>query len=363
MNMDDGFSSIISEQADRQFRELLTGAALHAASAGQWQQPLWDSVESSALSLALVPEEQGGVGLAATDAFGIVRLSGYRGLPLPLGDTMVAKALWSVAGGDLELAGDRPVLLGSQAAGKPLLLQEGHGGLTASGVVDPVVFGDVEGSLLVHARSEVGEDFLVLLDLQALAHERCAGPALEAQHAFRLERLAVPAERRRRWRAGHLLALHAQGALLRSVQMVGAMQRSLELGLQYAGERAQFGKAIARFAPVQDMLVEAAAETAAAVTATGLALAHWQPECDEDMLFRIAAAKSRSGEAAGKVSALVHQVHGAIGFTQEHALHQYTRRLWAWRDDFGAESFWNRWLGDQVCAAPGSDLWQRIASI
>lgn len=361
MTMDD-VSSIISEQADRQFRELLTGEAMHAASAGQWQQPLWDCVEESALSLALVAEEQGGVGLAASDAFAIVRLSGYRGLPLPLGDTLVAKALWSAAGGALELAGEMPVLLGTQAAGVPLCLQEASGGLCVSGTIEPLVFGDVPANLLLHAKSEAGADFLLLLDLQALAGERCAGPALEAQHAFRLERVAVPAGRSRPWRAGHPLALYAHGALLRSVQMVGAMQRSLELGLQYAGERAQFGRAIAKFAPVQDMLVEAAAETAASVTAAGLALERWRPECDEDTLFCIAAAKSRCGESAGKVSALIHQVHGAIGFTQEHALHQYTRRLWAWRDDFGAESFWNRWLGEQVCAAPGGELWHRIAS-
>jgi len=363
MTMDDDLSSIIAEQADRQFRDLLTREALEAASAGRWQQELWDSVESSGLSLALVPEAQGGAGLAPADAFGLARLSGYRALPLPLGDTLVAKALWSAAGGDLELAGDRPVLLGTRAGGIPAVLHETSEGMCVSGIVEPVAFADVAGSLLLHAQSEAGEDVLLLLDLQALAGERCVGPAPEAQLAFRLDRLAVPAQRRRAWNPGHPLALHGHGALLRSVQMVGAMQRSLELGLQYAAERSQFGKAIARFAPVQDMLVEAAAETAAAITAANLALAHWQPQGGDHAVFCIAAAKSRCGEAAGKVSALVHQVHGAIGFTQEHVLHHHTRRLWAWRDDFGAESFWNRWLGEQVCAAPGDELWRRIASL
>jgi len=363
MKRDDGFSSIISEQADRQFRELLTREAREAASAGVWQQELWSTLEESALSLALVPEDHGGVGLGADDAFELVRLSGYRGLPLPLGDTMLAKALWCAAGGELELAGDRPMLLASCAAGLPAVMQEAPGGWCVSGTTEPVGFGDVAASLLLQARSEQGEDFLLLLDAQSLARERCVAPAFEAQCAFRLDRVAVPTARCVRWKPRDPLALHAHGALLRSLQMVGAMQRSLELGLQYAGERAQFGKTIARFAPVQDMLVEAAAETAAAVSAAGLALQHWQPECAEDSVFCIAAAKSRCGEAAGKVAALIHQVHGAIGFTQEHVLHQYTRRLWAWRDDFGSESFWNRWLGEQVCSAPGGELWPRIAGI
>jgi acyl-CoA dehydrogenase len=363
MKRDDGFSSIISEQADRQFRELLTREALETASAGQWNAALWRSVEESALSLALVPEAQGGSGLVAGDAFEIVRLTGYRALPLPLADTMMAKALWGAAGGDVQLAGERPVLLASPAAGTVPVLREVPGGLGLSLVTEPLAFADVPASLLVQARSPEGEDCLLLLDAEGLRRERCTGPGLEQAFAFRLHEVVVPAARRARWQPQHPLALQAHGALVRSMQMVGAMQRCLELGLQYASERVQFGKAIARFAPVQDMLVEAAAETAAAVSAAGLAVEHWQPDAGEASIFCSAAAKARCGEAAGKVSALVHQVHGAIGFTQEHVLHHHTRRLWAWRDDFGSESFWNRWLGEQVCAAAGSTLWPRIASL
>jgi len=363
MNRDDDFSAIISEQADRQFRELLTREALESASAGRWSEALWRSVEESALSLALVPEAQGGAGLGPRDAFGIVRLSGYRALPLPLGDTMMAKALWAAAGGDLELAGERPVLIATQAAGAVAALREVPGGMALSLVTQPVAFADVPASLLVHGRTAEGEDCLLLLDTGGLARERCTGPGLEGAFAFALHDLIVPAPRRVRWQPQDPLALHAHGALVRAVQMVGGMQRCLALGLQYAGERAQFGKPIARFAPVQDMLVEAAAETAAAVTAAGLALEHWRPDGGEESIFCIAAAKARCGEAAGKVSALVHQVHGAIGFTQEHVLHHQTRRLWAWRDDFGSESFWNRWIGEQVCGAAGSSLWPRIAAL
>lgn len=363
MTRDDGFSAIISEQADRQFRELLTREALEAASAGRWNGELWRGVEESALSLALVPEAQGGIGLQAGDAFEIIRLAGYRALPLPLGDTMIAKALWAAAGGDVALAGDRPVLLASQVAGSASLLREVRGGMAVSLATEPVAFADVPASLLVHGRTADGQDCLLLLDTEGLARVRCTGPGLEPAFSLRQDDIVVAADRSRRWQPQHPLALQAHGALLRSMQMVGGMQRCLELGLQYAGERVQFGKAIARFAPVQDMLVEAAAETAAAVSATGLALEHWRPDLDEDGVFCIAAAKIRCGEAAGKVSALVHQVHGAIGFTQEHVLHHHTRRLWAWRDDFGSESFWSRWIGEQVCGVDANTLWPRIASL
>jgi acyl-CoA dehydrogenase len=359
----DNFSSIISEQADRQFRELLTREALAAASAGRWQGELWRKLEESALSLALVPEEQGGVGLTAADAMEIVRLSGYRGLPLPLGETMIGKALWSAAGGDVGIAGELPMLLASIAEGGPAALHQTTSGMTLAGATAAVAFGDIPASLLLHARTPAGEGFLVLLDTQALPRTRHAGSAFEAQLSFRLDGIEVPGDRCLPWQPSSSLALHAHGAILRSMQMAGAMQRSMELGLQYAGERVQFGKSISRFAPVQDMLVEAAAETAAAVTAVGLAVEHWRLDPSDDSLFCIAAAKARSGEAAGKVSALIHQVHGAIGFTQEHVVHQYTRRLWAWRDDFGSESFWSQWIGERVCASPGGALWPLLARL
>lgn len=363
MNMDDGLTSIIAEQADRQFRDLLTRDALDAASAGRWQQGLWDSVEGSGLALALVPEDQGGVGLEAKDAFGLVRLAGYRALPMPLADTLIARALWSTAGGDIDALMTRPVLLASQPSGTPFSLQKCDSGWQINGKTAPLRYVDAGADLLLQAQSDDGRMFLVLINADGLTRERRAGPALEVQRMVRLQGTEVPGERCLPWHAGDPLAMMAHGALVRSLEMVGAMQRALEMGLQYAAERSQFGKPIGRFAPVQDMLVEAAAETSASVAAVSLAVQHWSAQINEDAIFCIAAAKARCGEAAGKVSALIHQVHGAIGFTQEHLLHQSTRRLWGWRDEFGSEAFWTRWLGERICASPGQSLWARIASL
>ncbi len=362
MSTSDSLSSIISSQADRQFRELLNVNVMHAASVGGWQQELWDSVEETGLSLALVPEAAGGAGLVVEDAFEIIRLTGYRAVPLPLGDTIIAKGLWCAAGGSLEVFGNAPALLGSGIADAMPRLHGALPDMRLCAEVGPLQFRDSGASLLVHAHADDGASLLVLLDLAALECIDHVSVAFEGQFSVRLADLPVPAERIVPWSANHFLDLRAHGALLRSVQMMGALQRTLELGLQYAGERSQFGKAIGKFAPVQDMLVEAAAETAAAVCAANAAVSHWQTRLDKDALFCVAAAKSRCGEAAGRVSALIHQVHGAIGFTQEHELHHYTRRLWSWRDDYGTEAFWNRWLGERISGA-GLELWPRITAL
>jgi alkylation response protein AidB-like acyl-CoA dehydrogenase len=80
-------------------------------------------------------------------------------------------------------------------------------------------------------------------------------------------------------------------------------------------------------------------------------------------LFAVAAAKIRAGEAAGAGAAIAHQVHGAMGFTREYSLQQSTRRLWAWRDDFGAESVWAMRLGTTVVGRGAAALWPALTSL
>jgi acyl-CoA dehydrogenase len=80
------------------------------------------------------------------------------------------------------------------------------------------------------------------------------------------------------------------------------------------------------------------------------------------VLLEVAAAKIRVGEAAAEGARIAHQVLGAIGFTQEHTLHRFTRRLWAWRDDFGSESHWALRLGGLVAAKGADQLWPMLAA-
>ena len=63
------------------------------------------------------------------------------------------------------------------------------------------------------------------------------------------------------------------------------------------------------------------------------------------------------------VARLAHQVHGAIGFTQEHKLHHLTRRLWAWRDEAGSELHWSRVLGTELLARGADGLWPALTRV
>ena len=126
--------------------------------------------------------------------------------------------------------------------------------------------------------------------------------------------------------------------------MSGALRRVLDMTVAYATQRRQFKVAISRFQAVQQMLAAMAGEVEAATAAVASAVEQPTPS-------RIAAAKVRAGDAAGQVASLAHQVHGAIGVTEEYHLHHLTRRLWAWRDEFGNEARHARALGEALAVA------------
>jgi alkylation response protein AidB-like acyl-CoA dehydrogenase len=143
-------------------------------------------------------------------------------------------------------------------------------------------------------------------------------------------------------------------ALARALMISGAMASILDLGTSYALERNQFGRAIAKFQAVQQQLAVLAGEAAAAIRAADGAL---EALGTADELVEIAVAKARAGEAAGRGAEIAHQVHGAMGFTHEHRLHHRTRRLWAWRDDYGHEAHWQAWLGRRIAGVGADGLW------
>ena len=128
----------------------------------------------------------------------------------------------------------------------------------------------------------------------------------------------------------------------------------LAISVEYARERVQFGRPIGRFQAVQQQLAVLAGEVAAAKAACEAAA----DACDRgDGTLAIAAAKCRIGQAVGTATRVAHQTHGAIGFTHEHELHHRTRRLWAWRDEYGSEGYWAEVVGRRALAAGGRGLW------
>jgi acyl-CoA dehydrogenase len=347
-------SAMIVEQADRLFRGEVTKERMAQADRGEWPSAIWDAVDGAGLTSALVPEARGGSGLPAADALRLVRRAGYHTLPVPFAETMIVGGLWSEAAG-ATLGG--PSSLAPAGTTDRIGIERRGDNYVLHGQAHRVPWAAHVDQILVHAHDANGSALVALVPRALVRSERRCNLANEPRDTLLLEGVSVPAQHVRPAPSSCAEGFLPVGALLRSLQMVGAMERCLDYTIQYAMERQQFGRPIAKFQAIQHMLAEAAGHYAAAAAASELAAEAFGRD---DFAFAAAIAKSRVGEAAGKVAEVCHQVHGAMGFTQEHPLHFATRRLWSWRDEFGNESYWQERIGRIVCSAGGEALWERL---
>lgn len=346
-------SAIVLEQADRLFAQHIDKKVLSAADAGHWPDAPWRAVEDAGLPLALVPEMKGGAGLAPDVAGNLIRRSAYHSVPLPLAETIMANALWTDAGGEV-IAG--AVTLAPVNPQDRITLVSSSTGVTLQGVARHVAWGKQAPTTLVLARDANGEAFLCRVPIdQTRTNKTRRNVAYEPREDVDFGGVQLA--------ASDVLpapsclgadGLMPFGAAIRVQQMIGAMERCMDYALSYANERVQFGRPIAKFQAIQHMLAIAAGHFAAA-SAAGDTLTE-SPRLGDDALA-VAIAKSRCGESAGQVAALCHQVHGAMGFTQEHPLHYATRRLWSWRDEWGAEPWWQEKIGRMICEQGGEGFW------
>ena len=350
-------SAIVLEQADRLFQQNVNKTILAEADGGKWPTPLWAALEVAGLPLAMVPETAGGVGLAAGVAALLIRRAAFYSVPLPLAETMIANRLWVDAGGDV-LEG--AVTLAPVNSTDRLTVRESAGGMVLDGTAHHVPWGSQASAALIFARDAGGGGFLCrVLPAAARSNRKRRNVAYEPRNEMHFDGAQI-ARNDIRPAPGYLAAegLMSFGAAIRAQQMIGAMERCMDYALSYANERVQFGRPIGKFQAVQHMLAVAAGHLAAA-TATADALSESARLGDDG--FAVAIAKARCGESAGHVAAVCHQVHGAMGFTQEHPLHFATRRLWAWRDEWGGESHWQERIGRMICAEGGEGFWPLIA--
>ncbi|WP_166908666.1 acyl-CoA dehydrogenase family protein [Mycobacterium sp. DL440] len=157
--------------------------------------------------------------------------------------------------------------------------------------------------------------------------------------------------------------LRWKSAMTRAIQVCAALDRAVAMSVEHVASRVQFGRPLAKFQAIQNLISDAAAESALARAATEAALdtairTGWAAA---HLDFQIATARSCAGHAASVVTRNAHQVHGAIGTTHEHRLHEYTRAALAWRSEYGSVRFWDGQVARAAVAAGGRQLWALIA--
>lgn len=338
---------LISDQLDRLLAAEVTVETRKAVEAGQLDTRLWSACRELGLLGSLVAERFGGAGLGWSDLSGALMMLGKHAAPVPLGETIVAARLLSDAG--LE-----PPEGSIATALDPLTLDESG---TVNGLAKNVAWASMSPYILLLASQEtvthlclMRADDLMLSPVDTFSREPSADVRCEGAQPIAVAPLDQSFTH---------VTLLAHFAVLRSAQIAGALGHMLPLCVEYANDRVQFGRPIAKFQAIQHALAQLASEVAASQASAGFAC---RKADSHEIEYGAMVGMSRAGRAATFGAEIAHQVFGAIGFTDEHSLHYYTRRLWQWRASAMSEQWWSEKLGEKTISAGGDALWPRITA-
>jgi acyl-CoA dehydrogenase len=285
---------------------------------------LWDTASELGLPWIGINEEAGGSGGSIQDLVTLLDATGRFAVPLPLLENHLAAWLVTSAGGQVA-EGE----IWSVAPGTPQdsLVMVGS---RVSGTVHDVAWGGAAHTVVVLIENHDGTQ-LVLLDptqAEVTPGRDIAGQPRDvmifdgAEFSPFISNITVDDLRQR-------------GAVLRAAQMAGAMATVYETTKRYTAERHQFGRPIGTFQAVRTHLVYLA--QAAVVTRVSVDRAAVALDAEGDASFAAYATKLLANQNAAQSIRSGHQAHGAIGMTREYSLQEYTRRLNAWRGDWGTE--------------------------
>ncbi len=301
-----------------------------------------------------LPEEWGGQGLGIVDLAVLFEEMGYALAPSPLfSNTIVGLALSLCGSDDQRERYLRPLALGEKR-GTPALWDAGSPAtpgdftLEARADSDGVVL-DGEKTLTPDAAS--ADFFLVatsdgrrhIVERDAAGVSVTAEPSIDPTRRFSSVRLddvriaapdTLPGEA-----ADYFPVLHRLCVAL-AAESTGIAQRTMEMAVEYAKDRQQFGRPIGAYQAVSHRCAQMLLETENARSAVYGAA--WAADAEPDSLPLAASmAKAYAGDAGWRVPDASIQVHGGIGFTWEHDLHFFLKRGRSNAAIFG-DSKWHR---------------------
>ena len=274
---------------------------------------LWQHLADLGLLGALVPENDGGLGLDELDLLLALEESGRAAAAVPLVETAVlaARLLPGSAHADR-----LPALVGGELRVSATL--DDSGLLPWAGGCDAALVAD-RGAVYLLAVPDSALEPTPTVDRARPVARLLARPQPSALVSDDPQRIG------RARRAGTLAV---------AAQLIGLGERMLWMTVGYVKERHQFGVPIGSFQAVKHALADALVALELArplVHAAGWAHVQDRVSADRD----VAAAKIRAGEAAEQVARTALQSHGGMGYTQEYDLHLWLKRTWALQAGWG----------------------------
>ena len=313
-------------------RELLDGVSPPEAvrevveAGGGRNERIWSAmVEQGWLGVA-VPEEHGGLGFGTVELAVLLEEIGRHATPVPFAPTVLAIEALHAAGraDDVErlVSGDAVGSVAWSARPDAVTAREEAGAWVLDGRADPTIYAPSASVLVVVAATADGPG-LFRVDLDAVGRP-AAEPAIDRTRELGWVGFSgTPAERL--GGADAVDALLDRGAVFASAEMLGGAGQVLDMTVEYAKDRVQFGRAIGSFQAIKhkcaDMLVDVEGMRSTV---------YWAAWCigagDPEASVAASTAKVWTADASKRVMANGLQIHGGIGFTWEHDLHLFLKR-------------------------------------
>jgi len=315
-----------------------------AGAASGYDEELWAAMGEQGWPAVERAEDEGGLGLGMVEIAVLCEQLGRCVAPAPFLSTVLALDA-------LRTGGDRfSALVEDLCAGRALgcvaffsnpqglTVRDDDGSTRLTGRADPVLYASSADVAVVVAGDEV---FGVVLDHQSApapepAMDRTREIAWLVFEETPAVRLGGATEARR------LVDRAATGT---SAELLGGASRVLEMSVEYAKDRVQFGKPIGSFQAIKHKLADALVDVEG-MRSTVYYAAWCAATCDPESSLAASMAKSWCSDAARRVMATGLQVHGGIGFTWEHDLHLYLKRSQLDQVSYG-DAAWHR---DRIAA-------------
>jgi alkylation response protein AidB-like acyl-CoA dehydrogenase len=275
------------------------------AEAGTYDEDAWKELCELGWPGIFIDEQYGGQGLGIVELIILMEELGYTLAPVPFLSNAAAGLMIQAAGSDEQKQRWLPGIASGEARGAAGLVRGDEAKLVPDGESAEVIVLCADGGVSVVERSAADVEPVATMDsTRRYARVRAGGGE------------PLP---------GEVGPGVGAGLLAVSAELTGVAQRAMEMAVEYARDRKQFGRPIGAYQAVSHRCAQMLLETEGARSATyyGAWTADAQPE---ELELAASMAKAYSSDAGWRVCSSSLQVHGGIGFTWEHDLHFFLKR-------------------------------------
>jgi alkylation response protein AidB-like acyl-CoA dehydrogenase len=275
------------------------------AEAGKYDDDAWKELCELGWPGIFIDEEHGGQGLGVVELIILMEELGYALAPVPFLSNAAAGLMIQAAGSEEQKQRWLPGIASGEARGAAALVRGDEAKLVPDGDSAELIVLCADGGVSVVPRSDADVEPVDTMDsTRRYARVRAGG--------------GEPLE-------GEVGPGVGAGLLAVAAELTGVAQRAMEMAVDYARDRKQFGRPIGAYQAVSHRCAQMLLETEGARSATYWGA--WTADAEPESLELAASmAKAYASDAGWRVCSSSLQVHGGIGFTWEHDLHFFLKR-------------------------------------